>query len=95
MRVGESQCLRLELGEKEPMSGARMLLHCSNTTAQVDTILESSTSVPLTLESYVSLLAKILPPTYQHHFEIIPTFWSVIGGFIEVINGFHLTTAND
>ena len=75
------------------MNGARMPLHCSTTTAHADTALESSTSVPLILESYVSLLWKILPSNYQYHLAILPVFRLVIRGFIKVINGFQLITA--
>ena len=70
-----------------------MPLHCSNTTAHADTTLESSTSVLLILESYVSLLCESLPSNYQHHLEILPMFRLVIRGFIKVINGFQLITA--
>ena len=76
------------------MSGARMQLHCSNTTAYADTT-DTSTSVPLTTESYASLLAKILLSNYQHHLEIQSMFSSGIPGSIEVMNGFHLTTATE
>ena len=75
------------------MNGPRMLSHCSNTTAHTDTTLESSTSVPLSMESYVSLLREILPSNYQNYLEILSIFRSGIRGFIKVMNGFHLTTA--
>ena len=92
----ESPCLRLGPGEKGPMNGARMLLHCSNTTAYADTT-DTSTSVPPTMKSYVSLLAKILLSNYQHHLEIlkVPMFSLGIPGSIKVVNGFHLTTTTE
>lgn len=95
MRVGESPCLRLESSEKEPMSGARILLYCSNTTAHADPTLESGTSVPLSLESYVSLFPKDLLSIYQQRLEILPMFSSHIRGFIKVMNGFHLIIATE